>query len=204
MPGKKVYSGKNIINSSFWVRFILRVKIPDIEKLCVRTAEIASENKQLCTQENFEFMSNAVTALALYEMFRNKKMSKTCAYYALARPMWDYCEDLAYKYYKKTKSRNAFRRLAGKLSDKISDESLKAFEINIINSDDQKICIECSRCIYAQFFEKYGLKDIAAMFCWAEEIIYGSMKNISFSREGSMCMGDGKCLFCLKNTSASE
>ena len=197
MSDKKIYTGKDLINSSFFVHYILKVKIPDIEKLCLRIDEIIKENPEFCIRENFTFMSNAITALAIYEMFRNKGYSKQQAYYKTAQPMWEYCRELSYRYYKKTRSKKTFKKLPDLLANEFS-KNKKAFNIEIPVQNENEIRLKCGSCIYEAFFCKYFLKDIAAMFCWGENIIFGSMKTVDFKLSDTLILNNKPCEFILK------
>lgn len=195
MAKEKIYNAENLINNSFWVHFILNVRIPKIEKMCVRLEEIIAENKELCTQKNFYFMSSASAALCIFEMFRNEGNSYMQAYYKTARPMWDYCAELEYKYYRKTKTKHSQIKFRRGIEDKISAGYESPWEISVLKADASGMSFKCTSCFYETFFKKYGIKDIAAMFCYGENIIYGGMKNLPLTINRTLILDDKPCSF---------
>lgn len=190
---EKKYTAKNLINNSRWVRFILHVPIREIEQLCVRLEEIIRENSELAVLENFVFFSNAATALVLFEMYRNRGFSFVEAYYKVAGPMWEYCEGEAYKYYKKSRSKRTFEKISKNLAGKIQKDYSGQWDMEILHADEHHIGLKCTKCFYASFFKRYGIEDVGAMFCYADEIIYGSMKNIDFSISGMLISEEEFC-----------
>ena len=201
------------------MHFILHVRIPDIERLCFRLEELIRENPEYCSEKNFPYMSDILTMIGLYELFLSKTHSRIGAYYKIAEPMWEYTQKYAYDNYKKCRrGKKALKvRILSLMKEKpnggrtfslIEEKTAGTAEISQ-NSDNaaakckpsgppdvyETVCLRCESCIYAAVLKKYGLAEIGAMFCYADDIAFGSLKNIDFQREHSYCIDTKPCEF---------
>lgn len=216
---KYVYSGKNLINNSRWVHFILHVKIPDIERLCLRLEELIRENQEYCIAGNFPYMSDILTMIGLYELFLSKTHSRLEAYYKIAEPLWEYTQKYAYDNYKK--SRHGGKDTAANILNLMKEKQNGGRTFSLIEektaakskalrdpAEDAAaeqagalpaVCgivrLKCESCIYAGILKKYGLAETGAMFCYADDIAFGSLKNTGFQRQHSYCIDKEPCEF---------
>ena len=57
---------------------------------------------------------------------------------------------------------------------------------------------ECNECIYAKIFRLYEMEELGPMFCHADDINYGNLPNIKFTRNHTLCKDGQDCDFCLQ------
>ena len=201
------------------MHFILHVRIPDIERLCFRLEELIRENPEYCSAKNFPYMSDILTMIGLYELFLSKTHSRIRAYYKIAEPLWEYTQKYAYDNYKK--SRRGKKNPADKILSLMEEKQNGGRTFSLIEAKPagsaetsqnsalaaaakqaggppdvcETVYLRCESCIYADVLKKYGLAEIGAMFCYADDIAFGSLKNTGFYREHSYCTDAEPCEF---------
>lgn len=62
-------------------------------------------------------------------------------------------------------------------------------------NDKNSIVWDCHACIYANIFAKYEVRELAPIFCECEDIIYGNLNNLRWSRTKTIGRGADICNF---------
>lgn len=192
---EKVYGGHELVTTSRWQDEYPGWTAAQQEAVIARVDELIDENREYCDEGNYSHLSNLLTSLALYEYYQAQGKTKDEALKLVAEPMWAYVEKGAGTY------RTLFKipgmmGLFGKLMPKMFESgSGVGWHYDWGETSNQRIEFKCTSCIYAQIFAKYGTPELGPIFCHADDINYGHLKNITFTREHTLCKDGQPCDF---------
>lgn len=195
MAKEKVYGGRELLAASRWQDELPSWPQEQQDRVAARVDELIAENADYCDEGNYSHLSNLLTALALYEYYQAQGKSKEEACDLVAEPMWAFVEKGAGTY------RTLFKipgmmGLFGRLMPKMFEAGSGAgWHYDWGETSNQKIQFTCTSCIYAQIFATYGVPELGPMFCHADDINYGHLKNITFTRYHTLCKDGQPCDF---------
>lgn len=199
MSAKRVYSGKNLINNSWWVYYFINYRVWEIKRLCSRTEELMAENPQFCDEANFYHMSNAFTAIGMYELFLSRGNSRKDAWYLLEETMEESVREENKKIRRKSKIPFVSKRLFKKtLPEDLKSRSGYGWKDELTLQGSNVIRWECSCCVYKTLFDRYGLPELRYIFCRADELKYEGLKDITFKRDHSLAIDGKSCDFLIE------
>lgn len=61
-----------------------------------------------------------------------------------------------------------------------------------------KYAFTVKKCIYAQIFLLYHVKELGPVFCHADDILYGNLPKISFEYTQTICRGGSVCHYTFR------
>lgn len=169
----------------------------DMQKnLIKRVNTLTKENQKYCDKGNYTHLSNIFTSIAIYEQLQ-KKHSKDKAFEILSTTMWNYVEEKSEMFKKVAKLPYSLKIMGILLPYLFNWGSGYGWQYQWHKdiSNNNLLKFECTSCIYQQIFKKYDMKELGPMFCYADDINYGHLDNILFSRHHTLCKDGKNCDF---------
>lgn len=197
MSKKQQYKGTGMIKASHFGRLYAGLTETEKKEVITRIDALVSENPQYCDEGNFAHAGNIFTCIALYEVLR-KKQSKDAALASVSETLWDYAENKTAKTYRILFSLPPMLKVMGKLLPGLFARGSGygwRYAWHTDTATDRYLQFECTSCIYAQLFEKYGYKELGPAFCDCDEINYGKIRGITFKRKHTLCKDAQPCDF---------
>ena len=195
MAKEKVYTGSELVAASRWQDEL--PSWPEGQRVAIeaRVDELIEENREYCDQGNHTHLCNLLTGLALYEYYQAHDHDKDEALQLTAEPMWAYVEKGAGTYRKLFKIPGMMGIFGKLMPGMFESGSGKSWHYDWGETSNRRIQFACTSCIYAQIYEKYGVPELGPIFCHADEINYGHLKGITFTREHTLCQDGQPCDF---------
>ena len=191
MLSSTAYYGPSLVKSSRWQDDYDTWSEGQKDAVVARVNELVAENQEYCDEGNLSHMGNLLTGLALYEYYQAHDHDKDEALQLTAEPMWAYVEKGAGTYRKLFKIPGMMGIFGKLMPGMFESGSGKGWHYVWGETSNKRIQFACTSCIYAQIYEKYGVPELGPIFCHADEINYGHLKGITFTREHTLC-SDGK------------
>ena len=192
---EKAYGGRELVESSRWRDDLESWPAERLDAVALRVGELARENREWCDEGNYAHMANLLTALALYGRYQAEGLPKEEALERVERPMLEFVEKGAGMY------RALFRipgmmGLFGKLMPRMfAAGSGKGWHYDWGETSNRRIQFTCTSCIYATILARYGVPELGPMFCHADDVNYGRLKGITFTRHHTLCKDGEPCDF---------
>ena len=195
MAKEKVYGGQQLVTSSRWQDVYPEWPAEQQDRVAARVDELIAENGDYCDEGNYTHLGNLFTGMALYEYHQAQGHTKEEALDLTAQPMWNYVEKGAGTYRTLFKIPGMMRLFAKLLPGMFEGGSGVGWHYDWGEMSGQRIEFKCTSCIYAQICEKYGMQELGPIFCHADDINYGHLKNITFTRQHTLCKDGQPCDF---------
>lgn len=196
---KNEYTGERLIKNSRYKEYYKKMDTTTQESVIKRIDILINENAKYCDKRNHNHLSNIFTSIALYENLQ-KKHSKEDAFKILSRTMWDYVEKKSWIFRKMSRMPYILKLmgiLLPRLFERGSGYGWK-YRWHKDLSDNNQLKFECTECIYQQIFERYNMEELGPMFCYADDINYGHLNNIVFTRNHTLCRDGKSCDFLFR------
>ena len=195
---QRVYEGHALIKASRYQEYRPTRPREEQDRVASRVDKLIAENQEYCDQGNYDHLANMFTALALYEIERDRGLSEDEASQAVGKPMWDYVERHTAGTYRKALSKPGML----KLMDRVVPAGFERgsgygweYVWHHDESTTKHLQFECTSCIYAQILERYGARKLGTIFCHADDINYGSIPGVTFTRLHTLCRDGQPCDF---------
>ncbi|WP_283171524.1 L-2-amino-thiazoline-4-carboxylic acid hydrolase [Curtanaerobium respiraculi] len=195
---QRLYEGHELVAASRWQEHLPTIPEADRDRIVARVDELVADNREYCDEGNYNHLANIFTALALYEIERERGLSEDEAVEAVGRPMWDFVEKHTAGMYRKLLSKPGMLKLADRIVpagfEKGSGQGWE-YVWHHDKSTAKRLQFECTSCIYAQIYGKYGVRRLGTIFCHADDVNYGSIPGVTFTREHTLCKDGQPCDF---------
>ena len=89
---QREYSGRGLMAESRYQEYLPTLPQTDQDRVAARVDELIADNAVYCDQGNYDHLANMLTAVALYELHRERGLSEDEAIQATGEPMWAYVE----------------------------------------------------------------------------------------------------------------
>lgn len=171
------------------------------DSIQLRTYEIMTEKindcKEYCDKGNYSHMCNLLSATCIYLSLMENGTCKDDAFKIVSTSMWSYVENTTGKKYRKLFKMPFAFNILGKLIPSFFSKGCGYGWKYVFHSDESKnvIKFECEECIYAKLFKKFNVPELGPMFCHADDINYGNLTNIKFTRNHTLCKDSQPCDF---------
>jgi len=190
----KKYEGKAMARAGRYSDYLPTLPEEEKQELYRRIDTLVKENSEYCDKGNYGHLCNIFSAIALYALLQERGRSKEEAFEIVSTEMWNYVEKGA------VKVRKVLKPWMLKLMGKIVPLGFKkgsgyGWEYAWLESTRQTLRFECRKCIYAPIFSKYGMSELGPMFCHADDINYGQLKGIRFTRHHTLSKDGQPCDF---------
>ena len=193
---KKEYIGENLILNSRYKIYFTGLSEDVKEKTIKRINELIKENVEYCDKGNYNHLSNIFSALALYQVLQ-ESTAKEDAFKLVSEAMWKSVEESKVTFQKMMKVPFMFS-IIGKLLPKMlklgSGYGWK-YTFHPETQSSKYLQFECNDCIYRKIFSKYDVPELGPMFCYADDINFGELKGIKFTRNHTLCRDGQDCDF---------
>ncbi len=167
-----------------------------VEKIELCYKELLDENNLLDKMLAKHLRKSILPSIAVYKMLINCGMEKEKAYEIVRESVLNDAK----------KSQKIFR-IIGKLpfgyylmkfmtpivTKKIFGESGWQFDWKRI--DKRAVEFDCHKCFYFDVFQKYLVPELTPIFCESDDVVYGSIPNITWARTKTIGKGDEVCDF---------
>lgn len=193
---KKQYNGERLIKHSRYYDYYKKIDYSMQVNIIEHIDILISENREYCDNGNYNHLSNIFTSIALYEQLQ-KKYSKEESFQILSHHMWQYVEKNS-MIFRNLEKIPYFLWIMGILLPYLFNwGSGYGWHYQWHNdlSNNNILKFECTQCIYQQIFKKYDLEELGPMFCFVDDINYGDLKNINFTRQHTLCKDGENCDF---------
>lgn len=198
MAKEKAYKGQPMLAASRFRNFYPTLPEGVKQAAAERIDELAAENPEYCDAGNYDHLCNIFSALALYEALQNSGKSKDEAFRRVSEAMWAFVENGTAKTYRKVFALPGMLKLLGRLLPTMFAKGSGygwRYVWHTDTSTGRRLQFECTSCIYAQIFAKYGTPELGPMFCHCDDINYGSIPGLSFRRQHTLCKDGQPCDF---------
>ena len=196
MGMSKDYKADKLLKKSRYNNYLLTLNVKTIEKLIQRVDKLIKENPEYCDDGNIKHLANIFTAIALYDVLQDD-LTKAESLDIVKYEMWKTVEKESEKFKKIIKIPYSLKILGILLPRMFSRGSGYGWEYrwhNDTRSNDY-LQFECTSCIYQQIFNKYDMEELGPVFCHSDDINYGSLPGIRFTREHTLCVDGQECDF---------
>jgi len=136
--------------------------------------------------------------MSIYEILQQSGEGKDEALQTVAQTMWDFVENGTAKKYRKMFQLPGMLKIMGKLLPKFFEKGSGYGWKYVWHTDTatgKYLQFECTSCIYAQIFKKYGVPELGSVFCHCDDINYGKIPGITFKRQHTVCQDGQLCDF---------
>ena len=195
---EREYSGRALMAASRYQEYLPTIPQADQDRVATRVDELIADNQEYCDQGNYDHLANMLTAVALYEMHRERGMGEDEAIRATGQPMWDFVERHTAGTYRKLLSKPGMLKLMSRIVPvgfKKGSGYGWEYAWHQDKSTAKHLQFECTSCIYAQILGKYGIRRLGTIFCHADDINYGSIPGVTFTRMHTLCADGQPCDF---------
>lgn len=190
----KKYNGKAMVTGSRYKEYLPALDAAGRLTVENRVNTLIAENREYCDKGNYQHLCNIFTSIALYEHLQNTGMPKDKAFEVVSTEMWNYVEKGAVKVRKILKP--SMLELMGWIVPMgFRKGSGYGWEYAWGEHSRTRLQFTCLKCIYAPIFGKYGMPELGPMFCHADDINYGSIPGIKFTREHTLSKDGHPCDF---------
>lgn len=192
----KQYKAEKLLKKSRYNEYLLTLNVTTIEKTVQKVDKLIKENPEYCDDGNYEHLSNIFTAIALYEVLQDY-LTKEESFDIVQHEMWNYVEKNSAKFKKIVKIPYSLKILGLLLPKMFRRGSGYGWQYRWHNdkSTNNYLQFECTSCIYQQIFKKYEVDELGCLFCHADDINYGNLPGIKFSRQHTLCKDGWECDF---------
>jgi len=190
----KKYNGQSMAESSRYKDYLPSISKEGREAIYSRINTLIVDNGIYCDKGNYGHLCNIFTAMAIYSWLQESGKSKDEAFEIVSTEMWNYVEKGAVKIRKILKP--GMLKLMGKIVPLgFSKGSGYGWEYAWHESTKDTLRFECLKCIYAPIFNKYDMSELGPMFCHADDINYGHLQGIKFTRLHTLSKDGQPCDF---------
>ena len=192
----KDYKADKLLKKSRFNNYLLTLNIKTIEKVIQRVDKLIKDNQEYCDDGNIKHLANIFTAIALYDVLQ-EDLTKEESLDILRYEMCKKVEEESQKIKKILKVPYSLKILGLLLPELFARGSGYGWEYRWHNDtrNNNYLQFECISCIYQQIFMKYNMQELGPLFCHADDINYGSLPGISFTREHTLCKDGRECDF---------
>ncbi len=192
----KKYLGKDLILNSRYKDYFQSLDEKVKEKIIERINELVVENKEYCDKGNYNHLSNIFSALALYQVLQ-EYTSKEDAFKIVSEEMWKTMESTKAKLQKLLKVPGIFYLIGKFLPNmfKIGSGYGWKYTFHPETQSRHYLQFESNECIYKKIFSKYEVPELGPMFCHADDINFGELEGIKFTRNHTLCRDGIDCDF---------
>ena len=191
------YIASKMMKNSRYKDFLPKLNENEKRKLMDKISILISENQEYCDKGNYKHLCNIFTSIAIYKMLQESGSSKEQAFEVVSHEMWNYVEKGA-GVYRKLFPKGNMLKIMGKLLPKMFEKGSGygwKYTWHTDTATNDYLKFECNECIYAKIFEKYNLPELGPMFCHADDINYGQISEIKFTRNHTLCKDGQDCDF---------
>lgn len=160
-----------------------------------RLKEIENENRDLTKSARFHTKS-IFPRIALYQTLQ-KWMPKEQAFEMIRDRIWENCTGTGEKFSKITEHRilrMPFLTVFALITKKLFGSSA-GFQQVFMTGTSRDLRFDITRCPYNDFFTRYGCPELTCVSCKADELSYGNLPGIVFSRTETLGCGGTRCDF---------
>lgn len=193
---KKEYLGEHLIQNSRYKEYFNNLGEEVQEKTIKHVNQLIRENEKYCDNGNYNHLTNIFTSLSLYQVLQDYT-TKDDAYKIVSEEMWKTVEKGKKTYQKLFKIPNMLK-IIGKLLPKMFAKGSGLGWYYTWHNDkttNDYLQFECNECIYQKLFKKYNAPELGPIFCYADDINYGDLPNIKFTRNHTLCRDGKPCDF---------
>jgi len=79
----------------------------------------------------------------------------------------------------------------------------EGWKVEWVEDSDQCIAYDMRECFYLKMLTAYGAPELTAHFCQGDDLLYRSLRGISWERTKTLGQGDDRCNFCFRRVDAS-
>ena len=195
---QREYSGRGLMAESRYQEYLPTLPQTDQDRVAARVDELIADNAVYCDQGNYDHLANMLTAVALYELHRERGLSEDEAIQATGEPMWAYVEKHTAGMYRKLLSKPGMLKPMSRIVP-AGFKKGNGYDWSYVWHQDKStskyLQFECTSCIYAQILGKYGIRKLGTIFCHADVINYGSIPGVTFTRNHTLCKDGQACDF---------
>ena len=192
------YSGKAMIRKSNFMEYIYKLNADKKQWLSERVDELIHYYHEYCDEGNYRHLCEIFSAIALYEMLQEYGLSEPEAFEMIANTLEEVMEEEKESVQKLAKASVLWPIIRKVIPTEIKRRSGYGWKFTWHKDiDKSKLCFDCNECIYQKILMQSEKEKLTPLFCHAEEITFGDLPNIEFSRTGTLFEGAGKCSFCV-------
>ncbi len=191
------YVPNKMMKNSRYKDFLLRLNDTEKRKIIDKISVLISENQKYCDKGNYKHLCNIFTSFAIYQMLLEQGNSKEQAFEVVSTEMWKYVEKGA-GIYRKLFPKGKMLKFMGKMLPKMFAKGSGygwKYTWHTDTATNDYLKFECNECIYAKIFTKYNVPELGPMFCHADDINYGQIPGIKFTRNHTLCKDGQDCDF---------
>lgn len=194
MSKKKIYEPTEMINSSRYRDLFPTLSSQTQNAVLGRLAELIRTEIEFQDSGNYQHLCEIFSAIALYETLQSEGKSKEEAMNIISTAMYTFLIPSKRKFQKMAKV-PGFLKLMGKLLPTMfAKGSGKGWKYQWTKGTNKKLYFECQECIYARIYGKYA-PELGPMQCYADDINYGELPGIRFTRKHTLCKDGQNCDF---------
>lgn len=198
MAKKKLYEGLQMVKSGRFVNLYEELTADEKKRTIEKIDELVAENKEYLDEGNYDHLCNMFPAMAIYDALQKSGNAKDEALKRVAEAMWTFVENGTAKKYRKIFGLPGMLKLLGKMLPKLFAKGSGYGWEYVWHNDTatgKYLQFECTSCIYAQLFKKYGVTELGPVFCKCDDINYGKIPNLTFKRNHTLCTDGQPCDF---------
>lgn len=195
---KQRYNGTAIVKAPHLNKLYLKLPPGAQKAVMARAEELIAENPEYCDAGNYEHLRSIFSAIAIFEVLQKSGMSEAAALETVSAALWDYAENNTAKIYRKVFVLPGMLKLFGRLLPGLFAKGSGygwSYVWHTEAAASKYLQFECTSCIYAQLFSKYGAAGLGPAFCRCDEINYGRIPGITFKRQHTLCRDGQPCDF---------
>ena len=154
---------------------------------------LINENSKFTDSNNYGFMCNLLSSLAIIQVLEDKKMPRKEAQQYVADAMYKFIEPQI-KSMKKLASHSFFvRMLKITMPLKFKKTLGYGWDVEFPKCEKNEFTMITHKCIFQQIFEKYGMPEMTAVFCKVDDILYSDLPCADFLYTQQIGTGGKMC-----------
>ncbi len=203
----KKYKSPVMMKKGRYSEYFLTLPEETKSKILSKMDEYTKKLCEYCDKGNYSHMCNIVSCLAIYETLQEDGMSKEDALQVINDEMHKFVEKHSAPTYRKMFARKGMLKFMGRILPWAFSKGSGVgwrYVWHRDTSTDYYLQFECHECIYAKIFKSLGTPELGPAFCFCDDINYGSIPGIKFTRNHTLCRDGQVCDFKFEKQKPEE
>jgi hypothetical protein len=155
--------------------------------------KLIDENKEYTDKQNYGYLCNLFVSMSLVWMHMEKGKTKIDSQKIVFDAMHKYLKPKVKSMQNLAKHKFFVPMLKKIMPIKIKKQCGYGWDIVFPKTSKYKFSMTTNKCIFAQIFEKYGMKEMTKGFCLVDNLMYSELPHTKFSYSQRIGEGGSFC-----------
>lgn len=195
------YIPKKMIKKSRFNNHVKTLAEAEYNKTISNIERLIDENKEYTDKQNFGYLCNLFTSLALVWMYMDEGKSKEESQNIVFNAMYDFLKPQIPKMKRLAKHKWFVPILKKTMLSKFKRTCGYGWKITYPDEPKNRFSMITHSCIFAQIFTKYNMSEMTKGFCIVDNLMYDNLPKTKFSYTQRIGEGGGVCDYTFERVS---